>query len=926
MSPSWMAARDFVSIVKKPDHPEDTTALEGDVLGVLLTDRAIEKLRTVAEKEQDNQLGLRVAVEPGGCHGYVYKLELTSDYEEDDYTIDYVTELIGTCVEKESGASRAVKIIARKPFNNGDVEVQSEVLPARMARDEILLLSKVDHPNVIRLWDFYETDEALFIVMDRYDEELFDCIVRRTSFTEADAQSVMRNLLLGVAYLHDHQIVHRDLKPENILIGNTNDIFEKMVISDFGLARIMPQEGLMLTSCGSPQYVAPEVLLGVGYDNLVDIWSCGVIAYVLLGGYTPFMASDLSSVFDKIIHFNYEFHEPYWRTQSEEVKDFIRRRFSSQIRMRKRLRTDSDANFSVVDEFIKRLRSQLGEQRGSELEQENVQSKSDVATLPERTTGVLEDKEGGPSASSYTRHYIRDASSDVTQESSANTVQILNKLLEQYRTAKLPAYSRVDPEAELRPQENLTLSKALKAVPALFNQGLSIGSAIVSHVIYGPPKKSWGVEMSILTRTIREMAERHSGLATIQGLQKGLELLRFLPIPDDGLITPVTFKVKRRNLKGFLDEDDGQETGKRELTGEWIVGKHTWRRLQMEWQSGKRSRTERVILYIHGGAYYVMSATTHRPITIALSKYCECRIFCINYRLAPETLFPGALLDSVYAYFRLIDDLHIPANNIVLAADSAGGGLAIALMMYLRDNAYPMPCGAILMSPWVDLTLSCDSWETNKEFDYLPRPGAGDHMNPVNAYLGPNMSKYLTHPYVSPLFGEMQGLPPMLIQTGDAEVLRDENVLFAHKCALAGVPVRHEIYEDCVHVFQFFLFLEASRKAFQSMRHFIRTALDKRPKRRATLVSENIREQLDSEMLGSTQQPRDQPPTPGSPSSVQCRAEDLDDNDSPHQVLSGMHPENEEDTETWDLDGDDTRDQEDQDKAPVTQEPEPVTE
>lgn len=884
--------------------------------------------------------------------------------------------IVKPCVEKQTGENKAVKIIARKPFNDEDVEVHTEVRPARMARDEIQILSKVDHPNVIRLWDFYETEEALFIVMDRYGEELFDCIIQRQSFTEADAQRVMCQLLKGVAYLHDCNIVHRDLKPENILVLDCDDIFKRMVISDFGLARIMPQEGLLLTSCGSPQYVAPEVLLGRSYDNLVDVWSCGVIAYVLLGGYTPFHAPDLPAVFDKIVRFDFDFHEPYWRTQSDTAKDFIRRCLcdvsermtahdalkhpwlaeplqeqpdhpypeltrpkldeghdkkseatilSAQLdgleelqRLRKRHRTDSEANFSIVDEFIKRLRHQV--KKGFETETKE-QEWEHAEPLPERTTGVLEDKEGGPSASSYTRHYIRDASTDVTQESNTNTVQILNKLLEQYRTAKLPAYSRVDPEAELRPQENLTLAKALKAVPALFNQGLSIGSAIVSHVINGPPKKSWGMEMSILTRTIREMAERHSGLATIQGLQKGLELLRFLPIPDDGLITPVTFKVKRRNLKGFLQEEDAQETGRRELTGEWIVGKHTWRRLQSEWQSGKRSRMERVILYVHGGAYYVMSATTHRPITIALSKYCECRVFCINYRLAPETVFPGALLDAVYAYFRLTDDLHIPANNIVLAADSAGAGLAIALMMYLRDNKYPMPSGAILMSPWVDLTLSCDSWETNKKFDYLPRPGTGDHMNPVNAYLGPNMSKYLMHPYVSPLFGDMQNLPPMLIQTGDAEVLRDENVLFAHKCALAGVPVRHEIYEDCVHVFQFFLFLEASRKAFQSMRHFIRTALDKRPKRRATLVSENIREQLDSEMSGAKQEPQDAPSAPGSPSSIQCRAEDLDYLGSPHQVLSGMHPENEEDTETWDLDGDETREHDEQDKETTNPEP-----
>ena len=122
--------------------------------------------------------------------------------------------IVRTCVEKETGAKRAVKIIARNPFNCKDVGDESEVLPARMARDEVQILSKVEHPNVIRLWDLYETNEALFIVMDRYTEELFGCIVQRTSFTEADAQRVMRQLLSGVAYLHDCEIVHRDLKPE----------------------------------------------------------------------------------------------------------------------------------------------------------------------------------------------------------------------------------------------------------------------------------------------------------------------------------------------------------------------------------------------------------------------------------------------------------------------------------------------------------------------------------------------------------------------------------------------------------------------------------------------------------------------------------------------------------------------------------------
>jgi acetyl esterase/lipase len=193
-------------------------------------------------------------------------------------------------------------------------------------------------------------------------------------------------------------------------------------------------------------------------------------------------------------------------------------------------------------------------------------------------------------------------------------------------------------------------------------------------------------------------------------------------------------------------------------------------------------------------------------------------IAAIDYRLAPETRFPGPLHDVVSGYLRLVDDLHIPPENIIIAGDSAGGGLSLALLMYLRDNAYPLPAGAILMSPWVgasiiasgslyvlsdcllllDLTMSCDSWDSNAPFDVLSFPAPDDHMNPVALYLGDHMEKYFTHPYASPLFGDLKGLPPLLIQVGDAEVLRDEITLLAHKATLAGVEVRHELYEDAV--------------------------------------------------------------------------------------------------------------------------------
>ena len=102
------------------------------------------------------------------------------------------------------------------------------------------------------------------------------------------------------------------------------------------------------------------------------------------------------------------------------------------------------------------------------------------------------------------------------------------------------------------------------------------------------------------------------------------------------------------------------------------------------------------------------------------------------------------------------------------------------------------------MSPWVDLTMSCDSWDSNAKYDIVPRPEPGDHLNPVACYLGEHMEKYLTHPYASPLFGDLRDLPPLLIQGGDSEVLRDEITLLAHKATMSGTTVRHELYEDMV--------------------------------------------------------------------------------------------------------------------------------
>ncbi|KAK9900548.1 hypothetical protein P389DRAFT_165995 [Cystobasidium minutum MCA 4210] len=448
---------------------------------------------------------------------------------------------------------------------------------------------------------------------------------------------------------------------------------------------------------------------------------------------------------------------------------------------------------------------------------------------------------------------------------------------------KIPSTARAGADiAEQKTASGVGLLESWKYLPFLAHQATKLASAFVSHHVFGPPKKSWGIELTLFTTAIRESVQ-YSHLSSLPTLRRFLNLGQILPVPKDGVVTPVTFHVLKRNLPGILADADAAEDGTRELTGEWVVSKRIWRRMQRDnyghahaqapvhsppassssrrKNSGSSSRLnernsptfsthsrpqashpsasasssqaspphsskDKVILYLHGGAYYTMSAATHRYITISVSKYTNCRVFAVNYRLAPECRWPGQIHDAVSAYLRLIEDLKIPPEIILFAGDSAGGGLTLATIMYLRDNGFPLPCGAIVMSPWVDLTMSCDSWETNAPYDYLRMPSGDDHMNPIASLLGAsNVKKLITHPYVSPLFGDFHDFPPLLIQCGDAECLRDEGTLLAHKASLAGVQVYHEVYEDCPHVFQAMFFLEASKKAFRSHRNFVKRIL-----------------------------------------------------------------------------------------------------
>jgi len=210
--------------------------------------------------------------------------------------------------------SYAVKCINRKKLSEED---EAALL------DEVSILKEMKHVHIIRLYDFFEEPSTYYLVMERMrGGELFDRIVAKAYYNEKEARDTCKIVLEAVRYCHDNHIAHRDLKPENLLLlSETDDSAVK--IADFGFAKRVYEHNSLTTQCGTPGYVAPEILEGTPYDERADMWSVGVILYILLGGYPPFIESTQRDLFRKIRKGEYEFHEEYWGTVSQEAKDLI---------------------------------------------------------------------------------------------------------------------------------------------------------------------------------------------------------------------------------------------------------------------------------------------------------------------------------------------------------------------------------------------------------------------------------------------------------------------------------------------------------------------------------------------------------------------------------------------------------------------------
>ncbi|CAG5129445.1 unnamed protein product [Candidula unifasciata] len=236
---------------------------------------------------------------------------------EDHYTLGKElgrgsTARVYKCTVKGTDQAWAVKVIDKK------VEMKPVVA-------EIGILLRLDHPNIIRMKEVYETLECVYIVLELVTgSELFERIANEEYYSEEQAATAVRDIITGVEYLHNHDVVHRDLKPENILCENPSQE-SKLKIADFGLSTIVSDKVAMTTVCGTPGYCAPEVLKGAKYFKSCDMWSVGVITYILLCGYEPFYDENQMAMFKKILKGDYTFDSPWWDDVSDNAKDLVRK-------------------------------------------------------------------------------------------------------------------------------------------------------------------------------------------------------------------------------------------------------------------------------------------------------------------------------------------------------------------------------------------------------------------------------------------------------------------------------------------------------------------------------------------------------------------------------------------------------------------------
>jgi monoterpene epsilon-lactone hydrolase len=239
--------------------------------------------------------------------------------------------------------------------------------------------------------------------------------------------------------------------------------------------------------------------------------------------------------------------------------------------------------------------------------------------------------------------------------------------------------------------------------------------------------------------------------------------------------------------------------------------------VKAEWVSAPDADAGRAILYLHGGGYVIGSINTHRALAGRLSRAAKARVLVIDYRLAPEHPFPAAVDDAVSAYRWMLTQ-GLKPSRIAVAGDSAGGGLSAATLVAIRDAKLPMPAAGALLSPWVDLEGIGESMTTNDSRD--PMVHKDGTLAMAKAYLG---GKDPRTPLAAPLYADLAGLPPLLIQVGTAETLLDDSSRLAERAKKAGVNVTYEPWQNMIHVFQLFApMLDEGQQAIEKIGAFVR--------------------------------------------------------------------------------------------------------
>lgn len=233
-----------------------------------------------------------------------------------------------------------------------------------------------------------------------------------------------------------------------------------------------------------------------------------------------------------------------------------------------------------------------------------------------------------------------------------------------------------------------------------------------------------------------------------------------------------------------------------------------------------KGKVDRVMLHFHGGAFFAGSARTHRALGTELAVRSHARVYMLNYRLAPEHPYPAALHDGLACYQALLDEGWLP-GQIVLGGDSGGCAHILSLAIALRDRGQPLPAGLVMISPFLDLTLSLPSVSGNARRD--PMVTAHALRRGGDGYRGDIPEN---DPRVSPLFADLHGLPPVLVQAGSEEILLDDALQFSERARNAGVEVNCHIYGGMWHNFQMFnALIVTADQALDEIGHFIRSTV-----------------------------------------------------------------------------------------------------